>query len=69
MRSIKDVFMRYSSFFPKMPKELVSSVMTQDTPVKLFETVTFNCNLNYRDKQTLLEETNIINKLSVLLHV
>lgn len=66
MRSIKDVFMRYSSFFPKMPKELVSSVMTQDTPVKLFETVTFNCNLNYRDKQTLLEETNIINKLSVL---
>lgn len=66
MRSIKDVFMRYSSFFPKMPKELVSSVMTQDTPVKLFETVTFNCNLNYRDKQTLLEESNIINKLSVL---
>lgn len=66
MRSIKDMFMRYSSFFPKMPKELVSSVMTQDTPVKLFETVTFNCNLNYRDKQTLLEETNIINKLSVL---
>ncbi len=66
MRSIKDVFMRYSSFFPKMPKELVSSVMTQDTPVKLFETVTFNCNLNYRDKQTILEETNIINKLSVL---
>ena len=66
MRSIKDVFERYSSFFPRMPKELIASVMTQDTPIKLFETVTFNCNLNYRDKQTLLEETNIINKLSVL---
>ncbi|MBR5682302.1 MAG: endopeptidase La [Ruminococcus sp.] len=66
MRSIKDVFERYASFFPKMPKELLSSIMTQDSPLKLFETVTFNCNLNYRDKQTLLEETNIINKLSVL---
>lgn len=66
MRSVKDVFERYASFFPRMPKELLSSIMTQDSPVKLFETVTFNCNLNYRDKQTLLEETNVINKLSVL---
>ncbi|MBE6863700.1 MAG: endopeptidase La [Ruminococcus flavefaciens] len=66
MRSVKDVFERYSSFFPRMPKELLTSVMTQDSPVKLFETVTFNCSLNYRDKQTLLEESNIINKLSVL---
>lgn len=66
MRSVKDIFERYSAYFPKMPKELLSSVMTQDDPYKLFETVTFNCNLNYRDKQTLLEETNILNKLSVL---
>jgi len=66
MRSIKDVFERYASFFPRMPKELLTSIVTQDSPVKLFETVTFNCNLNYRDKQTLLEETNVINKLSVL---
>ena len=66
VRSGKDVFERYSSFFPKMPKELFVSVMSQDNPVKLFETVAFNCALNYRDKQTLLEESNIINKLSVL---
>lgn len=66
IRSIKDVFERYSVFFPRMPKELLTSVMTQDDPVKLFEAVTFNCNLNYRDKQTLLEESNIMNKLSLL---
>lgn len=66
MRSVKDIFERYSSFFPKMPRELLASVMTQDSPIKLFETVTFNCSLNYRDKQTLLEESNIINKLFVL---
>lgn len=66
MRSIKDVFERYAQFVPRMPKELISSVMTQDDPVKLFEAVVFNCSLNYRDKQTLLEESNILNKLSVL---
>ncbi len=66
MRSVKDVFEKYSKYFPKMPGELLMSVMTEDDPFKLFEAVTFNCNLNYRDKQTLLEESNIINKLSVL---
>lgn len=66
MRSVKDIFEHYASFFPRMPKELLTSVMAQESPVKLFEAVTFNCNLNYRDKQTLLEESNIINKLSVL---
>lgn len=66
MRSVKDVFERYTSFFPRMPRDLLASVMTQDDPIKLFESVTFNSNLNYRDKQTLLEESNIINKLSVL---
>ena len=44
MRSVKEVFERYASFFPKMPKELLTSVMTQDSPIKLYEAVTFNCN-------------------------
>ncbi len=66
MRSVKDVFERYSSFYPKMPREMIASVMTQESPIKLFETIGFNCNLNYRDKQTLLEESNIIGKLTIL---
>lgn len=66
VRSVKDIFERYSAFFPKMPRELFVSVMTEENPVKLFEIITFNCAINYRDKQTLLEESNIINKLSVL---
>lgn len=67
VRSVKRVFENYSVFFPKMPQELVNAVMLEESPLKLFETVTFNCNLNYRDKQALLEETNILNKLSLLL--
>ncbi len=66
IRSVKDVFERYAQFVPKMPIELISSVMTQEDPVKLFEEITFNCNISYREKQRLLEEPNILNKLSLL---
>ena len=66
VRTVKDVFERYTSFFPKMPRELLSSVMAQANPVKVFEAVMFNSNINYHDKQELLEETSIINKLMLL---
>lgn len=66
VRVIQSLFERYTSFFPKLPRELLSTVMSQNNPIKLFEAVTFNCNINYRDKQELLEETNIINKLTLL---
>lgn len=66
VRVIQSLFERYTSFFPKLPRELLSTVMSQNNPIKVFEAVTFNCNINYRDKQELLEETNIINKLTLL---
>ncbi|MGN0677199.1 MAG: LON peptidase substrate-binding domain-containing protein, partial [Ruminococcus sp.] len=67
MRSLKDEFERYSSYFERMPKELLTSVLCEESPVKLFEEIAFNCSLEYRDKQMLLEESSIIGKLSILL--
>lgn len=67
MRSLKDEFERYSTFFERMPKELVASVLFEESPVKLFEAITFNCNIEYREKQMLLEEPSVIGKLSMLL--
>lgn len=66
MRSVKSAFEKYSSFFPKMPQELIMSVMTQEKPEKLFELIVFNCTIGYRDKQELLEEPNLLNRLSML---
>lgn len=68
VRSVKDVFERYTKFVPKMPRELISSIMTQNDPIKLFEEITFNCNISFKEKQHLLEEPNILNKLSLLLN-
>lgn len=66
IRSLKEIFRKYSQFYPKMPDELLNAVESVEDPIKLYEIVTFNCNLNYRDKQALLEETSIIGKLSIL---
>ncbi|MDE6835138.1 MAG: LON peptidase substrate-binding domain-containing protein, partial [Ruminococcus sp.] len=66
MRVIKNTFEKYASFFPKMPKELALSVLTQEDPEKLFELIVFNCGIGYKEKQELLEENNLINRLSML---
>ncbi len=68
VRTVKNIFERYTSFFPKIPREMLSVVMSQTDPIKVFEAICFNSNINYRDKQELLEETNIINKLTLLGH-
>ena len=67
LRSVKDVFEQYSSFFPRMPKEIIGNIMCQSSPVKLFEAIVFNSSLSYQDKQMLLEAGNILEKLSALL--
>ncbi len=67
LRSVKDVFEQYSSFFPRMPKEIIANIMCQSSPVKLFEAIVFNSSLSYQDKQMLLEAGNILEKLSALL--
>ncbi|MCM1314784.1 MAG: endopeptidase La [Alistipes senegalensis] len=66
MRVIKNNFEKYASFFQKMPKELEVSVLTQEDPEKLFELIVFNCGIGYREKQKLLEENNLIKRLSML---
>ena len=49
-----------------MPRELIDAVMGQDDPNKLFESIAYNINLHYTDLQSLLEEEDILIKLSML---
>ncbi len=39
MRSIKDIFETYGELVPRMPKELINSIMCQNDPYKLFENI------------------------------
>ena len=66
-RSVKDAFEKYSALVPRMPSELVTSVLCQEDPESVFENIVFNANFQYNDKQDLLEQNNTPSRLSVLL--
>ena len=66
MRSLKNAFEKYAALIPQMPKELIISVLCQDNPQQLFENITYNIALDYTDRQSMLDESNIFIKLSLL---
>ncbi len=68
-RSVKDIFEKYSQLVPRMPMELVTSILCQDDPEILFENIVFNANFQFADKQELLEQNNTFSRLNVLLEI
>ena len=67
IRAIKQSFYQYSMLMPRLPKELVSSIMDEKDPFKVFETLVFNIPLAVEDKEMLLEESHVISRLGMLL--
>ena len=66
VRSVKDIFEQYAYNMPRMPKELISSILDEDDPLKLYENIIFNVSLPLDDKQQLLEAKNLIQGLSLI---
>ncbi len=66
VRSVKTAFERYSELIPKMPSELVESIISQDNPYKLFENIAYNINISFENKQALLEESSILSRFAML---
>ncbi len=54
-RMLVGMFNEYSSLAPKMPPELVESIMSEKDINKLFDLIVFNVYLKVEDKQKLLE--------------
>lgn len=69
MRAVKDTYERYARLFPRMPKELLISVMCQDDPMSLYEEIVFNTMFDYKDKQMLLEERSLFARLKLLYEI
>lgn len=67
IRALKQVFYQYSTVMPRMPKELITAVMNENDPFKIFEALVFNIPLAVEDKEMLLEESHIISRLGMLL--
>ena len=69
IRALKNVYDRYSSLFPRMPKEVLISVMCQDDPMSLYEEIVFNTMLDFKDKQLLLEEGHLFRRMQLLYEI
>lgn len=68
-RCIKDTFQQYAELLPRMPRELVASVVCEHDETKLFEHIVFNIALDYPEKQLLLEEDDWNERLKMLLQI
>ena len=67
VRTLKNIFEKYGYVSPKMPKELLNSVLAEDDWKKIFDSIVFNIMLPVEEKQKLLEITNPIGKLDYLI--
>lgn len=69
VRTLKNIFEKYGDVSPKMPKELLNSVLAEDDWKKIFDSIVFNIMLPVEEKQKLLELTSPIKKLDYLIKV
>lgn len=66
MRALKDAYERYAGLFPRMPREVLISVLCQETPIRLYEEIVFNTMFDFKDKQMLLEENYLFKRMNLL---
>ncbi len=69
MRAVKDIYERYAGMFPRMPREIMISVLCQETPVGLYEEIVFNTMFDFKDKQLLLEENFLSRRMNLLYQI
>lgn len=69
MREIKRTFKEYAENVPRMPKEILASVYSAQTPKDLFESIVFNISISTEYKQMLLENKTVGEKLTNLIGI
>ena len=68
-RAVLSTFDRYCDMVPQMPKEIISSVYSQKTAQGLFDKIVQNLYLQAEDKQALLEERHLADRLRLLIEI
>lgn len=66
VRVVQELFEEYCVLSPRMPKELVFKVITNDDPAFNSEFLAEHLSLKLDSKQTILEESNILVRLQLL---
>ena len=69
IRAVTDSFEIYCDLVPKMPKEIIANILSQKTAKGLFDKIVQNIYLPVEDKQVLLEEKSLFNRLQLLVEI
>lgn len=69
IRTVKTQFEEYCELSPKMPKDLVISVLNGEDPEWLSEYIAANVSFSVEEKQDILEQSNIITRLEILAEI
>lgn len=66
MRSAKELFQEYIAYAPKMPKELIMNILTEEEPSVFVHLIAGHILHEVREKQEILEESSLTHRLEVL---
>ena len=66
MNVLKEAYAKYCRLTHRIPRDFTEMVLEEEQAPQLFEAIWSNIDLNYRDRQTLLEENHLLNRLSVM---
>ncbi|MEG0751952.1 MAG: endopeptidase La [Oscillospiraceae bacterium] len=66
VRAIREQLDSYIEHYPKLSDDIVSTAFSNGNPGRLAEYLAFNLNLEYTDKQAILEKSGVIPRLELL---
>lgn len=69
MRLVKNVFGKYVEHSPKLPNDIMFKIELCNSPGKLADYVASNIFIDYINKESILEEFDILDRLSCLLEI
>lgn len=67
LRSVKETFEEYLSMNPRMPKDVVYTILTNENAVQLCDYIPANFLFKHSDKQELLNEGSLMSRLEKIL--
>ena len=66
VNSVKGEYANYCRLSRRIPADFVEMVLTEEDPEQFFEAIWSNMEMDYRDRQTMMEENSIFLRLTML---
>ena len=64
--SVKGEYGNYCRLSRRIPADFVELVLTEEEPLQLFEAIWSNMEIDYRDRQMMMEENSLFLRLTML---